>query len=683
MTAGNIKPIDWNWKPKSPVCFVDFETQSTLDLRDVGVWAYVSHPSTRIMSAVFKVPGRRPLTWVPRPIPGLKFPNLVTGEAVPAEVKALASDRVWVAHNAEGFDALLWSTLYPSIRPQWRDTHPLARCLGLPGGLDALAKRLGSKGKTKTGSRAMMLLTRATFKNGRTTYPRGTLPIWTTLLKYNVTDVTELEKVYRTLSTALKHHQHHLDIHSRINDRGVHIDARLAKTLLKSWDRVKSDAVRSIAELTDGELTDRNIRSGPTVHAWLKHQGLTVDNLRREELEAILDDPDRLGDVDDLGLVREVLTSRSLILRPAENKLQRLLDSGGDVLRYLHTYHAAATGRWSSRGVQIHNLPAPQDIDVGVALKSVDTIADMEDPAPTLNALVRPIFVARPGESLGIIDFASIEARGVAWVANQEDLLELFRNGQDVYCDMASGLFGREITPDDKLERKVGKQIVLGCGYSMGAARFGALCNQNRIDLASVNLDAKTCVTAYRKRYAAIPAIWSAYDKAAMSTVRTGKTNAAGRVYFEKHGDALVIVLPSGRPIYYREAAIVRQVPAWAKLTGRTDVPPQDAVIYQHPHGYGKTLYGGLITENIVQAICRDLMADALVRLEDAGFEVRLHVHDEAVIGNVRNRGDLVRACQLMATAPDWADGFPIACEGFTGKRYTKTPLKGAYHANA
>lgn len=676
------KPIDWNWKPTRSVCFVDFETQSTIDLKEAGVWAYVTHHTTRLMSAVFKVKGKKPLVWVPRPLPGLKFPGMVTGEAIPDEVKDLAKGYTWVAHNAEGFDALLWSQLYPSVRPTWQDTQILARCLGLPGSLDKLSLKLGGQGKDKSGNRAMKLLCQAKFKHGRTLYPRGTVPLWLKLLKYNVIDVEELERIYQTVSEALDFHSPALTVHSRINDRGIAIDRNLATTLLKFWDRLKHDAHDDIAELTGGELTRDNVRSGPTVHKWLQKQGLHLDNLRREEIEQVLDDPDQLEGVEELEKVRAVLEQRALILRPAENKLNRLLDCGGDVLRYLLTFHAAQTGRFASRFVQVHNLPSRAKADVEALLTdlSIDKLGD--SPATTLNALLRPVFRASKGKKLGIIDFASIEARGIAWIADQDDLLEVFANHGDVYLDMASSLFGREITADDTLERQVGKMCILGCGYGMGAVKFEATCKKERVDLSAAGLDGKTSVKAYRSRYPMIPKIWKKLESAALTAIRTRRPQEAGRCVFDITGNALKVTLPSGRVIFYQDARVEQTVPAWAKLTDRK-VPVQDAILYEHPHGYAKTLYGGLIAENVVQAICRDIMVESLIRLEEAGYCTRLHVHDEIVYEGDGSQKELQRACDLMTVVPEWAEGFPISVEGFTNERYTKKPFSDSRRAKA
>lgn len=671
MIKNTMPPVAWNWKRRASVCFVDFETQSNADLKKLGVWGYVGDKSTRLLSAVFKVRGRRPITWVPKPPRGLTFPGLVTGVAVPDEVRRLAESHTWVAHNAEGFDALVWATLFPAIRPRWQDTQILARCLGLPGSLDKLSRWFGGTGKTEEGSRAMRILTS---KAGVI----GTLPLWKTLLEYNVKDVEMLETIYDHVSPALVHHAKTLAAHSAVNDRGIKVDRRLAQELADLWEKSKNDARDEIAELTGGKLNVNNIRSGPIVHAWLRSQGLHLETLRRDEVNLLLDDPDTLEGCEDAELVRAVLAFRSHVTRTAESKLERLLSSttSGDRLRYWATYHAAATGRWASRGVQLHNLPRGGSLDVEKTLRALSLTALGEDVAESLNTLTRPAFMASEGKTLGILDYSAVEARGLAWLCGEDRLLDRFARGEDVYLDMASGLFGREITKADKTERQVGKVVVLGCGYSMGGKSFETYCRGQRIDLARLNLTGDGCVKAYRERYPAIPLLWKQYEDAAFLALRTRGEAYAGRCRFHCDGDALVITLPSGRPIYYQRARIDKVVPMWARLW-RRPVPPRDAILYSHPHGE-RTLYGGLITENITQAVCRDLLAEALVRWEAAGLSTVVHVHDELVYEG--SPDDLERAADLMSKPPRWAKGFPVGVEGFTCTRYVKQPWEGSKH---
>jgi DNA polymerase len=680
-------PIRWNWSPRPDrIAFVDFETASVANLREVGSFAYVRDASTRLLSAVFKVDGVT-TTWVPRPPKGLDFPGLVTGTDVPEVIRDLAKSHVWIAHNAEGFDALLWEALYPDVCPEWLDTLPLAKAAGLPGGIDALSRSLGGTGKDDEGRRALMLLTKAKFSKGKVSYNLGTKPLWKKLLDYNVKDVEDLERVYKAVTPVSEPRL--LTLHSRINDRGVRVDVDLARKLFTLWDEAKGDARDRVAELTNGELDRESVRSNHKVHRWLKTLGIELGNLRREELELVFQDPESLGVEDDVsGLVIEVLSLRSLITRTAEGKVSRLLDTlDGDRLRYLFTFHAAATGRFSSRGVQVHNLPrGASGLDVERLLSdlSLSTVrAEAEklgvDVGTILNTLLRLVFLP-DSDAFSIADFAAIEARGVAWIAGEEGLLKSFSDPRsDVYCAFGSTLFGRPITKkQDPDARQVSKIIILGSGYGMGAARFEAFCKTQQVDLAGQGLTGRECIQTYRRTYASIPAIWRGLETTALAAVK-GVEGDAGRCNFRTENGSLVVTLPSGRRLTYREARIVRDVPIWAKVRGISR-PPEDMVFYRHPHGYEKNLYGGLLTENVVQAIARDLLGDAMLRAdEELGLDTRLHVHDEIVTEGDRIE-DLVVA---MSTPPPWASGFPVLVEGFTCPRYSKAKFRGSREAVA
>jgi DNA polymerase len=306
-----------------------------------------------------------------------------------------------------------------------------------------------------------------------------------------------------------------------------------------------------------------------------------------------------------------------------------------------------------------------------------------------LNALLRPVFVARPGHKLLILDYGSVEARGVAWVAGESKLLDIFADtSRDPYCEMAERIFGRPVTKADKRERHVGKEVVLGSGYGMSAPKFAARCKLLRIDLDAAGTTAEACIAAYRDTYTRIAGrqegkwrrggVWKAYQAAAFAAVQEGGTHTAGRCQFALDGRHLAITLPSGRRLIYRNASVQDRVPGYCKMLGIPEVA-KPTLIYSHPRKYEGTLYGGLICENIVQAVCRDLLAAAMVRAESAGLPVVLHVHDEMVceVPSDTAADSLAAAARIMSAPPVWADGFPIVVEGYTGTRYTKTPFAG------
>lgn len=723
--------IRWEWNPDpSRIVLMDMETQSATNLKTQGVAAYLADPDTRLMSGVFLIgdtlhvwipPGRAPIGWQtdlshlwPEGYDRQAY-RLETWDGCdppPAVVQAIRDGRVFVAHNAAGFDALAWARLVGGDLPAWCDTLPSARCAGLPAGLDALGVRFTGRGKDAGKEALKLLYTAKRGKAGGVVYPVGTLPLWRSVIRYNVADVLLLERIWQHVGDYGEADV--LTAHSAIDARGVLVDRGLLLTLRDLWAQLQAQASQRVELLTEGELSEVNIKSVPQVKAWLARLGLRVQSLNRKELERLYADPlDFFGEVPegtDLTRVVEVLRARQTATRISGAKIDRLLamaasEPDGRARNVLVVY-GAHTGRWSGRGFQPHNLArGVGDLDVEGAIEayrrdtlSLDWLADavsrckpVAGLAPTvddaLSTLLRPALVAGEGNTLAIVDYASVEARGIGWIAGQDDLLAMFREGIDVYCEMATRIFGRPITKSDKDERQIGKVVVLGCGYGMGAEKFGLYCDLQRIDLAKAGTSAQECVKAYRDAWPKIAGkagVWRSLDRAARNAVeakRDGTSFHAGRCTFRRVAGRLECELPSGRCLTYRDARIEMSIPGWARALDMAQAKKMPTLVYTHPHGYPGTLYGGLLAENVVQAICRDLLATSLVRCDQEGIPVVLHVHDEIVaeVPASESRDYLDRLARIMSEPPSWAEGFPIGVEGFTCPRYVKSPWRGAW----
>ena len=717
---------NWNWQPDpKKVVHIDLETQSVASLKKVGGSAYLRDSTTRLMCLVAKH-DNLVLVWAPRSrlpgrgltlAPGALWPEGIArstegimfcqGEEPPAELlEWIAKGYTFVAHNATGFDAEAYELLVGGPQPAaWYDTMYAAKARGLPGGLDTLGKLFLGVGKDAPGAKVLKLMYTAKEKGGEIIYPIGTPPAWQLLLRYNVMDVLLLERVFtRTLGTA---EPDVLNTHTAINNRGVYVDSLWLDTLLVLWDEAIEYAQNEIERLTEGTLKSTDLRSGPKMKAWLASQGVKIDSLKKEEVERLYEFPEEYFEGGDYTerhlLVSEVLKLRQTVARVGKAKLERIrqrVDTDGRV-RGMFLYHGAHTGRWSGRGVQPHNFArGVAGLDVGQLLSKRGNLklSDITEAAAPLNAraddvlttVLRPVFRAEPGRALLIADYSAIEARGVAWLANEQSLLDAFAHGADIYCEMAGMIYGRTVTKKDKIERQVGKITVLGCGYSMSAEKFGVFCHSNRIDLAEAGVTAEQCVEAYRSAYPAIAGelsgkyrvngLWQQYQKAVFNVVKyPGTVIDRNRCRFFVEDRDLHIVLPSGRPIIYRDARIEEMAPPWA-----TDGATRPTLVYTHHRGFPSVLYGGLLTENICQGMCRDLLAHAMVECERRGIPVVLHVHDEIVAETDSDLAvELQRMCEIMTTPPTWAEGFPIAVEGYTGTHYTKSPLPGTWVCEA
>jgi hypothetical protein len=485
--------VRFNWNPDpAKTVIVDLETQSAQSLKLVGARKYLSCPSTRLMSLAAIVDGLT-VIWVPE---GRGPATLGTASCdlwpdgferrpyelhyaaeLPAKIAdAITASYTFVAHNAAGFDALAWEKLIGGPQPEWFDTVPPARASGLPGDLDSLGKVFFGRGKDK-GAAALKMLYAAKVVNGGFVYPIGTVPLWREMLRYNVADVLLLERVFAEVRDYGEDDV--IDVHLAVNARGIAYDAELADAMLKVWYIAEAANLGRVEELTGSAITVASIRSIPKVKKWLASKGLHLDSLDKRALEQFFAEPEEFfaeaPESATLTEVVEVLRLRQQLTRSVKGKLERLPDvvSADGRLRDWAVVYGAHTGRWSSRGLQVHNFPRGFDKPLPDKRSLVETILSEPIDYPRLAAfgrvddllstLLRPLLRAGDGNRLLIVDYASIEARGVAWVADEESLLSAFWNSADIYCQMASRVFGREITKKDKDERQIGKVVVLGC----------------------------------------------------------------------------------------------------------------------------------------------------------------------------------------------------------------------------
>jgi DNA polymerase bacteriophage-type len=292
-----------------------------------------------------------------------------------------------------------------------------------------------------------------------------------------------------------------------------------------------------------------------------------------------------------------------------------------------------------------------------------------------LATLMRPVIQATRGNSFAIVDYASVEARGTAWIADDEKALAIYRDtSRDVYCETASVIYNRKITKEDKVERGLGKIIELACGYSMGPNKFAQNCKLQGVDLAKAGVTAKQCVETYRTIHEPIVNAWHNLQRNAMRAIQQGKGSYQNHVFMDCVGSTFTITLPSGRVLNYRDAKITKETPIWGGS-------PIDQITYASPHGFRKHLYGGLLMENIVQAMCRDFLAISLVLIDN----IVLHVHDE-IVCEVPDEGakwQLEFMAKTMSRPPNWAKSFPLRVEGFTNRYYMKSPIPGSWCIDA
>lgn len=690
---------------------MDIETRSAVDLKVVGSHVYATNPSTQILTAVW-YDGVYHL-WINSQVPTTNVEQMRKllsevhrwwpvdyGEAPP--IVGYYSDRpprivgTWVAHNGSGFDRIVWEHSGYHQPNGWYDTLPVARAAGLPGALDALGMRFLGKGKNAGSDILKKHMIRGKNKKLGDVIP--TMDLFHIGI-YNLIDVVLLKRIYRELSD----YNIEADIvqtSDDVNNRGILLDVPFARNIQAvAWQSV-ARSLDSIVTLTNGQLNAENIRSNKQVTQWLLSRGLKLSNLQRATVEKAIqafEDGEDIPDIDVSNIdpiVINVLRLRLGVLRVTSAKIDKALlgRCSDDRVRGAFVYHSAHTGRFSSRRIQLHNMPRPKKgIDVHKLLElynqgqlNYDTIKSIIPEHLTvddaLSALVRPMFKAGEGMILSVADLASIETRMLAWMFDESALLNDISNedsGADphgVYCQMASTVYGKTVTRADDELRQVGKIIILGSGYGMSSAKFALMCGLYNVDLASSGTSAEACVQAYRSKFRKIVSGWREFDDAFKRCAKYGTSHTVGRCKIRQSGFSVVVTLSSGREMWYRSCRVEQREPMFAP---GTLVP---TIVFQSPRGYEETTYGGKLVENVVQASSRDVMAGAMVKIEHVMPGIVAHVHDEILHESRLTSGQeaLELVLREMSTSPHWADGLPLGAEGYNTVRYLKEPPKGS-----
>lgn len=649
---------------ETPV-FLDFETRSTVKLKGVGSRQYANHADTEVLCLVALLPGGAWIEWVP----GMAEPQ--------ALFDAIADGVPLVAHNGEGFDRLIWNRLgWP--KAQWIDTMFLARVAGLPSSLGGLGELLLGEAKDDKGK--TLTLAQSTVNRKTKALPEVTPEVLARVILYCRQDVDLLAGIWRKRLRSVQPSEPAVrDVHAVINRRGFAFDSVLASAVVACSETLVEGIVAQAG------VAPEVLRSTQKLKACLLAEGVKLENVQKGTLQRVLK-----GKIS--GKARQIVDARLASAPTGAVKLATGLKQvcADGRMRDTLNYHAAHTGRWSGKGFQPQNLPKGAknlDGEAAVAaaltgdcdaLQRLAVAADASD-TDVLGSLVRRCIVAPPGKLLSVIDYASIEARVLSWIACDDDELALYRRGEDPYRHMAAKLWGCPVGEVTAEQRQLGKSLVLGCGYQMGAPTFKTRAAQDGVNWSETSVTPEQAVEAWRESHTKVAGrnagtsdkgfvyrqggLWGNLETAGYRAIQ-GRTVEVGPLVFSKQGDDVVCGLPSGRLLVYPDARM--------EVVGDRK-RPQFTYVHRDPRGKAKRspAFGGSFAENVTQAVSRDLLADALVCLEAAGIAVVLHVHDE-VVSEVVSEEEHERAVALMSEAPAWAKGLPVAVEGFVACRYRK-----------
>ena len=649
--------------PDSPdrVLYIDIETYCEKDLAKCGVHCYAAHPSFEVLLIGFALDNGPVEVRTSNPTPD-GMPNFTALLRDPNVLK--------VAHNAAFEMTCLAAAGFPVLPEQWADTMALANYAALPPSLAALTDvlQLGDCGKLSVGTQLVSFFCKPckpTKSNGGRTRNRAEddPEAWATFIEYNRRDVEAEREVYKRLAkydqTPRERRVYLLDY--GINRRGIGVDAALAASAVKLSREITDACVDELKEITG--LSNPN--SVPQFKQFLATQGYETETFTKADAAAMLND-ERLP-----AQVRRAVKLKMAISKAAVKKYDAMLRArcpDGRV-KGMFQYYGSRTGRWAGRLVQLQNLRRNSLPDLDVArtlardgdLEGLELAYDDYDTSEILGQLVRTAFVPTPGNKFVVADFSAIEARVIAWLAREKWRQDVFAADGDIYKSSYSQAFGVPVDQVTKEMRQKGKimELALGFGGSVGAMKkFGA----DKLGLDDEELQG--LVNRWRRTSPKIPALWDSLNSAALAALSKGSRTKIDRgVEVGRDGNALSILLPSGRSLYYQDARI-------------EDTPRGPQIVYwdlnqTSRHWEETRTYGGKLTENVVQAIARDCLADAMLRLDGAGYEIVSHIHDEVIVDAPRD-AHVEDVERIMGRPEPWGAELHLTAKGYEGPYYYK-----------
>ena len=640
---------------------IDIETYSSVDIKN-GAYAYSEAPDFEVL------------------LIGYKFSDEDEVRQIDLTETAEGHDRFWsaltdpdmikTAYNANFERTCLAKHLGRPMPPeQWRCTLILAVQLGLPRSLADVGPALGlteEEQKQKTGAALIQYFCKpckpSKANGGRTRNTSLQAPDkWELFKEYNVQDV----KVEQTIRERLKAYapdqpeQELWTLDQEINDRGVLLDIPMAKSIVEFDTQRSAELLEEAKTLTGLE----NPNSIAQLKPWLSRHGLTTETLRKTDVADMLADDSLRPEV------RRVLTIRSTLSKTSVKKYQTMIDVAGpdDRARGIMQFYGGHTGRWAGRALQPQNLAKntmpDAELDAARDLVKAGDFEGLEmifgEPAQVFSQLVRTAFIPSSGNRFVVSDFSAIEARVIAWIAGEDWRLEVFRNDGDIYCESASHIYHVPVVKHgvngELRQRGKVAELALGYGGAVGAMKqMDTTGSVPEEEMAGI-------VRQWRAESPAIVRMWKDCERAAISVITGAQDRRVLRslqgtsFYMRTVAEApvLFIGLPSGRPIAYWDPKVIE-----------TDMGPRITYMTQHQttrKWERCETYGGKLTENIVQSVARDCLAEKMKLLESMGYPVVFHVHDEMILDVPRTDTRAAEIVDRVMSEPiDWAPGLPL-----------------------
>ena len=639
---------------------MDIECFSDVDLIKCGVYAYADSPAFEILLFAWSFDGGE-----------TQIIDFAQGEQLPAEVEDAIFDVsvTKTAYNAN-FERTCLSKYFGRYIPpeSWHCSAVQAAMLALPRSLEDVGRVLGlDEQKMKEGKeliRYFCVPCKPTKANGGRTrnLPCHAPEKWELFKTYCKRDV-DVEKSIRRKLHNFPIPESEMELYrldQRINDRGVLVDMGLVEQAI-ACERLHKEVVTKRAyELTGLE----NPNSVAQLKGWLGDKGMEAESLSKKAVADMIAETD--------GEVEELLRLRLLMAKTSVKKyeaMERSVCSDGRVHGMLMFCGANRTSRWSGKIVQIQNLPKNYipDLELARDLVKQGRFEDIEllyDSTPNvLSELIRTAFIPKPGCRFVVADFSAIEARVLAWLSGEQWRLDVFTSHGKIYEASASSMFHvpmEEITKGSPLRQK-GKLAELGLGFG-GAA--GALISMGALDMGLTEEELPPLVAAWRKANPHITQFWWDVDAAAIKAVTEKQKTKVGKIIFEYKSGILFITLPSGRRLSYVKPRMA------VNRFGRDSLTYEG--ISENKKWSRIETYGPKLVENIVQGTARDLLAEAMLRVEKKGYPIVMHCHDEIIAEVPEDSGSVDEMCGIMAVQPEWAEGLPLRADGYQCSFYQK-----------
>lgn len=673
---------------------VDFETASLCDLKRAGAWRYSEDFSTQVLCMGYVFSGaNEPGVWKPGDRPE-DHAKLFRG--------MLAQDVFFIAHNV-GFEKAIWRNIcipefgWPDVpNDRWHDTLAVCAQKGIPQQLARALSMLGlSHQKDHDGSRLTISLSKPDKKTGLYGFNKATPEQMERVYEYCARDIHGELELHRRIKEQPDGERAVWLLDQTINERGVRLDLDFVSAGQEICDQATAPLLAEFNRLTGFNPGQRD-----RVLSWLTEAGARLPDLKKETLDKLLgeEEPDEdslAGDIcpeddrPDLWLpasCRRPLEIRRVLGSASIKKLAAMRDcvAADGCVRGVLQYHGAGPGRWAGRLLQPQNFPRgttkvigakgkeappPEELVAAILTRDAEFVRVVYgEPIEAVASGLRHAIIARRGKELVVGDFATIEARIVLAMSGQHDKVALIASGQDIYCDMAMTIFDRLITKkENPEERHTGKNTVLGCGFQMGPAKFRMRYAPDK------DMDfAKKCIDAYRQDFAPlVPKMWYGLEDAAVKAVWDRRPQSSHGVEYRLEDGWLTARLPSGRRLWYYAPRPVRKAMPWDKDDIRMGF---EYISFKMGKVRTINAYGGLLTENVVQATARDLLVHAMFNCERENFPISLTVHDEIVAEKEPNSSNAHLLEMLMCDIPGWAKSLkiPVNAEVWTGERYRK-----------